>query len=230
MTRRPRLADAGAKIEPMQATPISRAALVERLVELIDQSTGDWVRVALDGAPPTDPVGIAGELVGPLNVRGRAAQVIRTNDFWQPASLRLEFGRTNPDSFYDNWIDVSALQREVLAPTGPGGTGRILPSRWNAATERATRADYVDLARGGVVLLCGQFLLGGPLTVDLSVHLAMSVTALRRHTEAEAQWTVPAYERYYEEVAPQDWADVVVRMDDPRRPALARPHSGRSSS
>jgi len=37
---------------------------------------------------------------------------------------------------------------------------------------------------------------------------------------AGERWTLPAYERYAEEVMPEYLADVVVRLDDPRHPAL----------
>ena len=39
-------------------------------------------------------------------------------------------------------------------------------------------------------------------------------------TPAEDAWTLPAFGRYAEEVAPASFADVVLRVDDPRRPAM----------
>jgi hypothetical protein len=41
-----------------------------------------------------------------------------------------------------------------------------------------------------------------------------------RLTAAGRRWTLPAYARYEAEVAPAGLADVVVRVDDPRHPAL----------
>jgi hypothetical protein len=87
-------------------------------------------------------------------------------------------------------------------------------------TDRATRAGYVDLPPGGVLLLSGELLLGAGLPLDLTVHLAMSAAALARRTTDELRWTLPAYARYADEVGPEGFADVVVRMDDPRHPAL----------
>jgi hypothetical protein len=52
------------------------------------------------------------------------------------------------------------------------------------------------------------------------VHLELSTAALRRRTPDADRWTLPAYERYAAEVDPTTLADVVVRVDDPRRPAL----------
>jgi hypothetical protein len=101
-----------------------------------------------------------------------------------------------------------------------GGTGRVLPSLWDPVTDRATRAPYLQLPAGAVVVVSGTMLLGAGLDFDVTVHLTQSPAALARRTEPEMRWTLPAFARYDEEVMPQDLADVVVRADDPRHPAL----------
>jgi hypothetical protein len=103
---------------------------------------------------------------------------------------------------------------------GTGGTGLVLPALWDAATDRAARADYVSLPPGGVLLVSGALLLGAGLPFDLTVHLSVSTAALARRTAADLAWTLPAYARYAEQVDPASFADVVVRVDDPRRPAV----------
>jgi hypothetical protein len=213
--------------------PVSLPVLVEELAERIAATVEParqllagapedawWVRVAIDGAPAADPDSLAAALVDPLRVRGRAALWVSTSGFLRPASLRLERGRTDPDAYYEGWWDLEGLRREVLDPLGPGGTGRVLPSLWNPETDRATRADYVNLPPGGVVLVSGPLLLGTGLAFDLTVHLAVSAPALVRRTPPDQHWTLPAYARYADEVAPSTFADVVVRLDDPRHPAV----------
>jgi hypothetical protein len=155
-----------------------------------------------------------------LRVRGRPAVRVSADDFLRPASVRLEFGRTNPDSFYDGWLDEAGLRREVLDPAGPDGSGRIVTRLWDARTDRATREPYRQLAADAVVIVSGPMLLGAGLPFDLTVHLHLSAAALRRRTGTEQQWTLPAFARYGEEVGPAAFADVVVRMDDPRHPAM----------
>jgi hypothetical protein len=195
--------------------------LVEELAEFIDARPRErWLRVAIDGAPPTGPHDLADALVTPLRVRGRAVQRVRADDFLRPASLRLERGRTDPDAFYEDWLDVRGLTREVLAPLADTGTGRIIPTLWDPATDRATRAGYVNVPDGGILLLSGALLLGIGLPLDLVVHLSMSPAALARRTADTDRWTLPAYVRYADEVDPAQFADVVVRVDDPRHPAL----------
>jgi len=178
------------------------------------------LRVMVDGAPAARPGELADALVGPLRTLGREVLRVSVWDFLRPASLRYEYGRHDPDTFYDDWLDLDGLVREVLAPLDPGGTGKVLPSLWDAALDRATRAQYTFLPPGGVLLLDGALLLGRGLPIDLSVHLNLSPGALARRTPAEDEWTLPAYARYEQEARPLHTADIAVRADDPRHPAI----------
>jgi len=205
----------------MRVRPVSFANLVDELAgRLASHDPRHPVRVALDGAPAARPGRLADALTGPLRVLGRPAVRVSTADFLRPASVRLEFGRTDPDSFYLGWTDDPALRREVLDPAGPGGSGKIVTTLWDSGRDRATREPYSDLPPGAVLLVDGPFLLGGGLPFDVSVHLEMSAAALLRRTEPSLHWTLSAYARYAAEVDPGAFADVVVRVDDPARPAL----------
>jgi hypothetical protein len=209
----------------LRVRPITPEALVEELAGRVSRAAaadpGVVVRVALDGAPAADPDRLAAALVDPLRVRGAAAHRVSMAGFLRPASVRLEHGRTDPDAYYEGWFDLDGLRREVLDRVT--GTGQFLPSLWDPRTDRATRADYLSLPPGGVLLVSGPLLLGAGLPFELTVHLHMSAAALRRRTGTDEQWTLPAYARYAEEVAPATFADVVVRMDDPRHPAVVDP-------
>lgn len=202
----------------MRVRPVTVISLVEELAERI---AATWparrLAVAVDGPEAAAPDELAAALVDPLRVRGRAALHVRAVDYLRPASLRLEYGRTNPDSFYERWLDTAGLRREVLDRLPDG---LVLPSLWDAATDRATRAGYVPLPERGVVLVSGALLLGSDLAFDFVVHLWLSPAALARLTASAQRWTLPAYRRYASEVGPQRLADVVVRVDDPRRPAV----------
>jgi hypothetical protein len=200
--------------------PIAPDVLAEELADdLASRGPDGFLSVAIDGPPPARPDRLAASLVDPLRARGRAALAVATSGFLRPASIRFERGRTNPDSFYEAWFDLPALQREVLGPLET--TGRVLPDLWDPETDRATRSPYVELPPGGVLLLHGPLLLGAGLAVDYSVHLLMTPAALRRRTDPDHRWTLPAYDRYTDEVAPASWADVVIRSDDPDHPAIS---------
>jgi len=178
------------------------------------------LRVVVDGPPATDPAGLADALVGPLRLRGRPALRVSARWFLRPASLRFERGRANPDALREDWLDAGALLREVLDPLGPGGSGRYLPRLWDPELDRATRAGYAQAPAAAVLLLDGALLLGRGLPVEATVHLLLSAAALARRTPPAEHWTLPAYARYAAEVRPDTAADVVVRLDDPRHPAV----------
>lgn len=176
--------------------------------------------MAIDGAPSARPGDLADALVAPLRAAGREVVRVRAGDFLRPASVRFERGRHDPDAFYAEWLDAAGLTREVLAPLGPGGSGRYLPSLWEAAADRATRAAYRRCGDDAVLVLDGTFLLAHGLDLDLTVHLAQRPATIERLTRAEERWTLPAHARYRAEVDPERAADVVARVDHPDRPAL----------
>jgi hypothetical protein len=202
-----------------EITPISPEALVEELADRVAQLPG-WVRVAVDGADASRPEELADALVTPLRARGRQTVRVRAQDHLRPAALRFERGRADPDSFYEDWWDADGLAREVLMPLEPGGSGRIRPVRFDARIDRASRTGFETVAPEAILIVSGPLLLGRGLPFELTVHLELGPAALARRTPPEQQWTVPAYERYIDEVDPAAWADVVVRWDDPRHPAV----------
>jgi hypothetical protein len=186
--------------------PSTPAAVIEELADLIVERSAK--RVLIDGAPAAEPARWADALVDPLRLRGRPVLRASAKDFLRPASLRLEFGRS-----MDSWYDLGALRRELLEPD------EVLLRWWDEETDRSARAEYVKKPPGAVIVLDGSLLLGAGLTFELTVHLHLSEAALRRH----ADWALPDYLRY------EPAADVVVMVDHPSRPAIARtpPRRGR---
>jgi hypothetical protein len=205
----------------VHVTPVTPELLAAEITELVAGRPGR-VRLAVDGPPPAHPRKLADAVATQLRVRGRPVVVVDAADYLRPASLRLEFGHTDPDMFLDGWLDVGGLRREVLEPAGPGGSGRVLPRLWDAAADRAHRDRYVDLPADGVVVLAGALLLGHGLPLDLAVHLRMSEQALARRLPDDERWTLPAYARYAAENAPEKIADLLVLADHPDRPAVRR--------
>ncbi len=205
----------------MRVQPLTPAGVVDHVVAaVLDRPAGERLRVAVDGAPATRPEALADALVDPLRAAGRPVVRVSAADFLRPASVRLEHGREDPDAYLDDWLDVAALAREVVDPMGPDGPGRYLPSLWDPVRDRATRAPAVTAPSGAVLVLDGALLLGRWLDLDLTVHLALRTASMSRRTAAGDRWTLPAFERYRDEVDPEAVADVVVRVDDPARPAL----------
>lgn len=192
----------------VKVRPLTFDTLVAEIVDQVSELDGR-VRVLVDGAPAAEPGRLADAVVEPLRALGRAVQRVSLDDFLRPASVRLEHGRTDSYSYRHDWFDYKGLQREVL---DPALDGRVLPSLWNAATDRASRAEYVDLPENGVVLVDGTLMLDRWLPAELTVHLWLSPGALKRKTDEE--WTLPAFDDY------DPVADLFVRYDHPERPGL----------
>lgn len=200
--------------------PVSQVLLVERITDLVlARPERAPVRLLVDGHPSTYPELLADALVAPLEAAGRPAVRVGVRDFLRPRSLRLERGREDPDSLLHDWIDVGALNREVL--TRVVDRDEYLPSLRDPDTDRVTRAGYVAAAPGAVVVLDGSLALGRGLDTDLAVHLSLKPATLRRRTPPEKAWTIPAYERYGQEI--EGVPNLVVRFDHPDHPALVHP-------
>ncbi len=204
--------------------PVAADRLGDEVAGIVDRaadSRGHVLRVAVDGHPAAGAGALADSLVDPLRLLGRPVLRVGSRWFLRPASVRLERGRADPDAFYDDRLDVAALRREVLDPLGPGGSRRYLPSLWDPVADRATRAGYEEAPDRAVLVLDGTLLLGHGLPFDLVVHLRLSAGARERRADPAERWALPAYVRYEQEVDPEGAADVLIRVDDPRRPALS---------
>ncbi|WP_233491325.1 uridine kinase [Blastococcus sp. TBT05-19] len=176
--------------------------------------------MGVDGPEVAEPERLAAAVAERLPALGHGAVVVPAPGFYRPASLRLEHGRTDPDARYTDWLDTGALNREVLDPLGPGGSGEYLPVLWDLARDRAARVPRRPAPPGAVVLVAGALLQGVGLAFDVVVHLRLSPSARRRRTPAEEQWALPAFDRYDDEVDPAALADAVVLADHPEKPAL----------
>ncbi|WP_299033505.1 hypothetical protein [uncultured Pseudokineococcus sp.] len=214
-------------VEPLDvralAERVADRAMTASLAMRADPAAGAAVRVGVDAAVPAD-----GELVGDAVAEALAAQGagvlrVRARDFLRPRSVRLAAGPADPGTGYEAWTDHLGLRREVLDPLGPGGAGTWLATLWDEAADRATRAPRRTAAPGSVLVLDGPYLLRWETAdaLDLSVHLLVSDAAVRRRLPAvDAERQTGAWARYVEETDPAPRADLVVRAEDPRRPAL----------
>jgi uridine kinase len=204
------------------------ATLAEHLLSVHDAAAVARapLRVGLDGPRCAQLGTLAVAIAALLTAAGRPVGVIAADSFYRDASVRLEYGHHDVDSFYDGWLDHAALRREALRPAVQNGS--YLPSLRDPHTNRATRATPIPLAPAGFLLLHGELLLGTGLELDLTIHTAVSRQARRRQTETDWPdwvWTLPAFDRYELDVNPMAVADVVLRWDDRNHPAIsfARP-------
>lgn len=194
----------------MRYEPVTPAGVVAAVLALVPPRL---TRLAVDGAPAGEAHALA-EAVA--KAHGRAVHV-RADGYWRPAGERYEWGREDVQSWLEIWLDEGALEREVLT----GDT--VLTALRDPVTDRSVRAEPVTVPSGGLVVVSGSGLLGRGLSFDVAVHLSASPAALRRRLPEGEQWLVEALARYDEQRAPAEHADLVVRTEDPRHPALLRP-------
>ena len=156
-------------------------------------------------------------LVDGLRAAGRAPVRVSAGDFLRPAGERLEHGREDAQDFRERWLDAGALRREVLE-----ADGSYLPRLWDSARDRSAREAVRPLPPRAVLVVDGLFLLDaraeGALRAELVVHVALSPAALRRRGVPD--WQLEAFAAYDREARPGDACDVLVRAEDPARPAV----------
>ena len=196
--------------------PITPQGLVQLCTERCAALDGIAV-VGVDGAPAAGTEVLASEIVDGLRARGRAAAVVRTSDYLRPASLRLEYGRSDPQSYRESWFDFAAIGREVIDAVRTHR--RWLPRLWDPVRDRSFRDEHRHATDSQIIVLAGPMLRTQALDLDLVIHLAMSEGALRRRTPDAEQWTI---EPLLDDDAHAPTADLEVRYDHPERPALAR--------
>ncbi len=208
--------------------PQTETALAELIANAAARARpgGSCSRLGIDG-PVHDDVEHLAELVT-ASLRARAVPVarVRAEHYLRGRSLRLEFGRDDPDAFFDGWYDWAALRREVLDPLGPDGSGQWLPRLRDPVTDRPFRDPRQVAAAGTVAVVSGRFLGRWGLFGTLDVLVLLDVTPparQRRLPPDEHARVLPAWQRYLDECDPAARADLVVRYDHPDRPATLEP-------
>ncbi len=210
--------------------PVARTDLAARIADvMLGVRRPHPVRVAIDGPDAAGKTTLADELVAPLRLAGRPVIRVSADDFHQQRSIRYRHGRDDPDGRYRDAFNTAALVREVLAPLGPGGSRRYLPTLWDLEADRATRAAYAEAPDAAVLVLDGLYLQRPELAehFDLRCYLDVSDETVLRRAAARGDDLahyptryLPARRIYEAEARPAGRADVVVRYDDLRRPAL----------
>ncbi|MBF6297459.1 hypothetical protein IU459_07855 [Nocardia amamiensis] len=195
--------------------PITVDSLVELVIRPVLTARSCTV-IAVDGADAARPVAFAARIAAALRDAGRSAAVVSLHDYVRPASLRMEFGRTDEMSYRTAWFDYAAVRREVVVALRDHG--RWLPALWDEAADRSARAAIRTAPPATTIIVAGPMLSGRGLDADLTVRLDLSAAALRRITPADAQWTIPALLGH--DAENPDTPTYFVRWDHPDRPAL----------
>lgn len=176
----------------------------------------------MDGAVEADTRWYADHLADALRQAARPVLLASWSGFWRSRSLRFEFGREDPDAYYDGWLDVPGVYRELLEPLEKP-TGRWwVPSLYDPATDRASRAPRREVPDEAVLVFDGSFLLRNDVRwgFDAVLHLSTSDHAIRRRVpDDDVDRVLGGWHRYLSQDEPEDAATAVLRCEDPRHPA-----------
>ena len=195
--------------------PTTPQGLVDLCADRLAQLPG-IVIAGFDGADAADPAALAGTVAGVLRAAGRAADVVRVENFIRPASQRLEYGAHDEMTYRTTWFDYAAIRREVIDAARL--YGRWLPRLWNAKTDRSFRDSPRAATDQQILLIAGPMLARAELELDLLVRVRMSRATLERRTPPDHQWTISPLLDYEATAADPD---IEVRYDHPDRPAVS---------
>lgn len=217
----------------------SRDELLGGVLSLIRSvSVTHPVRVAVDGPPAAGKTTLADEIGDALRAQGRYVIRAWIESFLFPRAQRYRRGELSAEGNYHHSFDYDALRKVLLDPLGPGGDRGFRRAVYDKQTDRPV-SDHKTVAPADAVLIFeGVFLMRPELIDRWDVRILVSVAfeeALARArirdaalygtpADVERRFRMryrPSQEHYFTIVRPTDHADVVIRNDDPRRPAWA---------
>lgn len=214
--------------------PTDQRADVLAAVRALVPAIGRW-RVGVDGVDGTGTTVLAADLARLLRDGGREVVHAGADDFLHPRAVRYRRGRDDPEGFYRDSVDTGALRRELLEALGPAGTDRYRTRVHDLATDRPVHGPGQQAGAHAVLVVDGIFLQAPAVRphLDLVVFLQASFPATFARMAvrdgcppdpddpANARYR-QGQQLYLDEVDPAARADVLVDVEDVRRPRLLR--------
>jgi uridine kinase len=221
----------------------SRGELLDRVLAVVQAvALTHPLRVAVDGPPAAGKTMLADELGDALRAQGRYVIRASIESFLLPRAQRYRRGELSAEGCYHDSFDYDALHRVLLDPLGPGGDRGFRHAVYDKQTDGVVSEPITAAPVDAVLIFEGVFLMRPELSdgwdLRIFVSAAFEETLARARTRDEALYGTPvAVERrfrsryrpsqqlYFDTVRPTDHADIVVRNDEPARPAWkVRPH------
>ncbi len=215
-----------------------RQAMIDRLAQMIAGVQLDHtVRVGIDGPSAAGKTTLADELVSPIEAVGRPVIRASIDGFHQPRVVRRRRGSECPVGYYEDSFDFGAAVRNVLQPLGPNGTGRFRRAVYDFRVEQAVDAPEEEAPANAVLLFEGVFLMRPELNAHWDVRIYVDVpdevAVLRARQrdlrlfgsdeQVQRRYAVrylPGQAMYFDEHAPKEKADIIIRNSDPSRPGM----------
>jgi uridine kinase len=194
------------------------------------------LRVAVDGPPAAGKTTLADELGDALRAQGRYVIRASVESFLRPRAQRYRRGELSAEGCYHDSFDYDALHRVLLDPLGPGGDRGFQRAVYDKQTDSVVSEPITAAPVDAVLIFDGVFLMR-PELIDgwdlrIFVSAAFEETLARARIRDLALYGSPvdverrfrsryrpSQQFYFDTVHPGDRADILLRNDDPQRPA-----------
>lgn len=185
-------------------------------------SPGRAVLVAVDGVDGSGKTTFADRLAAAYDDAGLRAVTVHADDFLNPKSVRYRLGRSSPEGFFLDSIDLEALRAKVIDPV-KNAEQLIIPRHFDHAADMPVAPEPTVIGPRSVVIVEGMFLHRDELqevwdcSVFLDVPFEVSVGRMARRdgshpdpAHVSNQRYVQGQKLYLSQCAPKERAGVVV--------------------
>ncbi|MDY7101012.1 MAG: uridine kinase [Actinomycetota bacterium] len=213
---------------PLPASP-GRTALPDDLAAQVDRLSNARTRVAIDGRTAAGKTSFDHELAGALDRLGRPVLRATLDDFKRPWRDRHRYDRESAEGYYRNAFDLDRVNRLLLDPAAPDGTGSCVL----CSIDPNTQVDHADVVTtmpdDAIMIVDGVFAFRPELNDAWDLRIWLEVDpglSLRRGIERDGPDTEHLHreryrgseELYLAESDPLARADVVIDNTDLANP------------
>lgn len=162
---------------------------------------GRAVLVGVDGVDGSGKTTFAARLTAAYDEVGRRALVVHADDFLNPKRVRYRLGRSSPEGFFLDSIDLAALRAKVLDPVKNGESSIVL-RHFDHNTDKPVLQSPTVINSESVVVVEGMFLHRDEVhevwdySVFLDVAFAVSVRRMAERDGSHPDPEHPSNQRY----------------------------------